>query len=322
MARKDIFGSVMGPAPSPGQARDIAGYAVRGASRSIMQSFEELSKSSVVDLDPGLIDDSFVSDRLEDGEKEFSELKRAIQERGQDSPILVRPHPALGGRYQTVFGHRRVRVARELGKPVRAVVKQLADQDHVIAQGQENAARDNLSFIERALFAERILKNGHSAETIKSALALDDTTFSKMRSVSGNIPEEIILAIGAAKGVGRDRWWQLAKLMEHPANAARATDYIRSAEFAQATSDARFGGLFDALTVSGKGARSARPRPRPKAWAPKDNSVKATITDTGKVFTLALKAREASAFGTFIAERLGELFEAFQAAEAENKTGD
>ncbi|RWI57181.1 MAG: plasmid partitioning protein RepB [Mesorhizobium sp.] len=321
MARKDIFGSVMGSAAVE-QARDVSSYAVRGASRSIIQSFEELSKSSVVDLDPGLIETSFVSDRIEDDEEEFSELVRAIRERGQDSPVLVRPHPSSPGRYQTVFGHRRVRVARELGRPVRAVVKQMGDQDHVIAQGQENAARANLSFIERTLFGERILKNGYSADIVKAALALDDTTFSKMRSVSGNIPEDIILAIGAAKGIGRDRWWQLAKLMEHPANAAKAKDHVQTSEFQQANSDARFNQLFEVLTANSKGARSAPARPQEKAWAPKDNSVKARITDTGKAFTLALKSKEASAFGAFIAGRLDELFEAFREAESGKTTGD
>ncbi|TPN15931.1 plasmid partitioning protein RepB [Mesorhizobium sp. B2-3-3] len=322
MARKDIFGSVMGSAAAAQQDKDVSSYAVRGASRSIIQSFEELSKSSVVELDPDLIDTSFVSDRIGDDDGEFSELVQAIRERGQDSPILVRPHPSSSGRYQTVFGHRRVKVARALGRPVRAVVKQMVDQDHVIAQGQENAARANLSFIERTLFSERILKSGHSPEVVKSALTLDDTTFSKMRSVSNNISEDIILAIGAAKGIGRDRWWQLAKLMEHPANSAKARIFVQTDAFSQVDSDARFNQLFDVLAGSGKTARPSPARARETTWAPKDNSVKARITDNGKVFTLALKSKDASAFGAFIAGKLGELFESFRASEAENKTGD
>lgn len=321
MARKDIFGSVMGPASSAAAVTDISGYAVRGASRSIMQSFEELSKSSVVDLDPGLVDGSFVSDRLDDDDEEFQELLIAIRDHGQDSPILVRPHPAVPGRFQTVFGHRRVKVARKLGRPVRAVVKTMGDQDHVIAQGQENAARANLSFVERTLFADRILRQGHSPEIVKSALALDDSTFSKMRSVTSNIPEAIILAIGAAKGVGRDRWWQLAKLMEHPGNAVRAAEYVKDPEFGVSDSDARFSRLFDLLTMPPKRSRTPS-KTLERAWAPDDKSVRAKITDTGNVFTLALKSKEASRFGTFIADRLDELFEAFQESETAKKTGD
>jgi ParB family chromosome partitioning protein len=321
MARRDIFGSVMSPAAPVADNRDVSGYAVRGASRSIMQSFEELSRSSVVDLDPALVDTSFVSDRMDDDDQAFQELLAAIRERGQDSPVLVRPHPEISGRFQTVFGHRRVRVARQLERPVRAVVKKMDDEDHVIAQGQENAARANLSFIERTLFADRILKRGHSPETVKSALALDDTTYSKMRSVTSNIPEQVIVAVGAAKTIGRDRWWQLAKLMEHPRAVARATECVTSADFAQLGSDGRFARLFDCVSAPVK-SPGAKSKSRERAWAPQDRSVQAKITDTGKVFTLALKSREASSFGAFISERLDELFEAFRASEAEKKTGD
>ncbi|UVK49490.1 plasmid partitioning protein RepB (plasmid) [Mesorhizobium sp. AR07] len=321
MARKDVFGSVMGPPTSVSASRDVSGYAARGASRTIMQSFEELSKSSVVDLDPGLVDTSFVSDRIDDDDEAFQELLTAIRERGQDSPVLVRPHPEVSGRFQTVFGHRRVRVARQLERPVRAVVKKMDDRDHVIAQGQENAARADLSFIERTLFADRILKRGHSPDTVKSALALDDTTFSKMRSVTSNIPEQVILAVGAAKGIGRDRWWQLAKLMEHPGSATRAAEYVAIADFAQPGSEARFACLFDFLSAPVKRPRASS-KPQERAWVPQDKSVRAKITDTGKVFTLALKSKEASPFGAFIAGRLDELFEAFRESEMAKKTGD
>ncbi|MGX8014308.1 plasmid partitioning protein RepB (plasmid) [Mesorhizobium sp. ORM8.1] len=321
MARKDVFGSVMGAGAVAAEVRDVANYAVRGASRSIMQSFEELSKSSVVDLDPALIDSSFVSDRIDDADDEFLELLAAIRERGQDSPVLVRPHPSAPGRYQTVFGHRRLKVARHLGRPVRAVVKNMDDKDHVIAQGQENAARADLSFIERTLFAERILKAGHSPETVKLALALDDTTFSKMRSVTSHVPEGIILAVGAAKGIGRDRWWQLAKLMERHENGLRAADYVKSADFSSLQSDIRFTRLFDFLSSVPNRAR-APAKSQDRAWTPGDKSVRAKITDTGKIFTLALKSKDASTFGAFIADRLDELFVAFRESEQAKKTGD
>ncbi|MBZ9701643.1 MULTISPECIES: plasmid partitioning protein RepB [unclassified Mesorhizobium] len=321
MARKDVFGSVMGPGAAVADAQDVSSYAVRGASRSIIQSFQELSKGSVVDLDPDLVDTSFVSDRIDDDDEAFQELLAAIRERGQDSPVLVRPHPEISGRFQTVFGHRRVRVARQLERPVRAVVKKMDDKDHVIAQGQENAARADLSFIERTLFADRILKRGHSPDTVKSALALDDTTFSKMRSVTSTIPEQVILAVGAAKGVGRDRWWQLAKLMEHPGAAAKAMEYVSLADFAQQGSEARFARLFDLVSALEKRPRAAA-KPKERAWMPQDKSVQAKITDTGKAFTLAFKSKEASPFGAFIAGKLDELFEAFRESEMAKKTGD
>lgn len=85
---------------------------------------------TVIDLDPALIEDSFVTDRVAHTDEQFRELVEAIRLRGQDSPILVRPHPEKDGRYQIAFGHRRARAAKELGRPVRAVVKKLDDRDH------------------------------------------------------------------------------------------------------------------------------------------------------------------------------------------------
>lgn len=319
MARKDIFSSVMNPAPPKAERNDALSYVVSGASRSIKSSFEELAKGSVVELDPELVDSSFVSDRIDQDDEAFQELLAAIRERGQDSPVLVRPHPTASGRYQIVFGHRRVKVARQLGRQVRAVVKPLADQDHVIAQGQENAARSNLSFIERTLFAKRLADLGYDQTVIRSALALDATTFSKMQSVSAHVPEAIILAIGSAKATGRDRWWQLSKLLQVPGNQQRAVAFVATAGFVAETGDERFNGLFDFLNKAGRALKNA---PAIKAWAPKDKSVSVDIKDTGKAFTLALRAKNASRFGAYIADNLEELYRAFKESETVAKTGD
>ena len=320
MARKDIFSSVMNPAPAKPERNDALSYVVSGASRSIKSSFEELAKGSVVELDPELVDGSFVSDRIDDDDDAFQDLLVAVKERGQDSPILVRPHPAVSGRYQVVFGHRRVKVAKQLGRHVRAIVKPMADQDHVIAQGQENAARSNLSFIERALFAKRLADLSYDQAVIKSALSLDATTFSKMQSVAAYVPEAIILAIGSAKATGRDRWWQLSKLLQVPGNAEKALAFAASGDFVAETGDARFTLLFDFLTKSKRPAKAVVSPA--KAWAAKDKTVSVDIKDTGKAFTLALKAKNASRFGAYIADNLDELYRAFQESQTSTKTGD
>ena len=321
MARKDIFSSVMNPAPANTDRNDALSYVVSGASRSIKSSFEELAKGSVVDLDPDSVDSSFVSDRIDSDDEAFHELLAAIRERGQDTPILVRPHPTVSGRYQIVFGHRRVKAAKELGRSVRAVVKPMADQDHVIAQGQENAARSNLSFIERTLFAKRLADLGYDQTVIRSALALDATTFSKMQTVSNSVSEAIILAIGAAKATGRDRWWQLSKLLQVPGNPEKARNFLASDKAAGIDADARFGLLFDALN------KSARPTAKAgtsgaRAWQSTDKSLKVDMKDSGKAFTLALKARNASRFGAYLADNLEELYRAFKESETVRKTGD
>ncbi|MCB1419641.1 MAG: plasmid partitioning protein RepB, partial [Notoacmeibacter sp.] len=234
MARKHLLANLGAHAAKPAEANDKAGsrveYARRGASRSMMQSLDELAENSmrvlegdtVVSLDPAKLDPSPYADRIGEDEEKDRELFAAIKEAGQLSPVLVRPHPASNGRYIIVFGHRRVRAARALGREVHAVVKPLEEIAHVIAQGQENSARDDLSFIEKALYARRLAESGIDKATIKTALTIDDTLLSRMLSVAEVVPNAVLEALGAAKGIGRDRWEELKKLVLAPAKAKQA----------------------------------------------------------------------------------------------------
>ncbi|EJC83966.1 plasmid partitioning protein RepB [Rhizobium leguminosarum bv. trifolii WSM2297] len=278
---------------------------------------------TVIDLDPALIEDSFVTDRLAHADEQFRELVEAIRLRGQDSPILVRPHPDKDGRYQIAFGHRRARAAKELGRPVRAIVKKLDDRDHVIAQGQENSARADLSFIERTMFADKLDTLGFDRETIMSALSADKTTVSKMLSVTRRIPAEVLAAIGAAKTTGRDRWHDLSVKFETENISARAIEFSRSAEFETAEPDARFDMLVAFISRRQQPTSSTATRqPAAHVWQRKDGAVKAKIKDDGKQFTIALKAERASAFGAYIASNLDHLYEAFEKTQDLTKDGD
>ena len=226
MARKDLLKNVM--AGSSEQTKDSgrAGYAMRGASKSMKVSIDSLAENSkrllegetIVEIDPQLIDVSFVSDRLSDDDQAFDELKASIAAGRQDTPVLLRPHPKTDGRYMIVFGHRRVRVASTLGRKVRAVVKPMDDVAHILAQGQENTARADLSFIEKALFAKSLLDMGQAKDVIQSALTIDGTLLSRMLSVAQNVPRHVVEQIGPAKQIGRDRWEDFKKLASEPAN--------------------------------------------------------------------------------------------------------
>ena len=67
------------------------------------------------------------------------------------------------------------------------MVRQLSDRELVVAQGQENSARADLSFIERARFALHLEVAGYDRETIISALSVDKTTVSRLISVASQI---------------------------------------------------------------------------------------------------------------------------------------
>jgi ParB family chromosome partitioning protein len=319
MARKGIFENITSAANAGSERRVNSAYVAHGASRSMMNSLSELREKAtladqqvpgdtIIELDPEIVDASFVSDRMGVDDDAYQELLQAIRERGQDTPVQVRPHPTSDGRYQIVFGHRRVRAARDLGVKVRAVVKTVSDVDHVIAQGQENSARENLSFIERAMFAQRLIDLSYERSTVQTALAIDAPMLTRMLSVSGRVPADIVNLIGAAKSVGRDRWTDFAQQIERPATLELVRALVNEPRFRSLESDLRFEFLSKKIKAS---ATPSKRRQAASEWRAEDSSVRAEFKGGGKSFSIALKANDAGRFGRYITENLDRLHQEF-----------
>lgn len=302
----------------------------RGAFGAITRSIDELAEraqqaneiearllegASIIELDPDTIDASFIADRMDDDEIAFNELLEAIREHGQASPILVRPHPGINGRYMIVFGHRRHRVAKTLERKVRAVVREMEDREHVIAQGQENSARTDLSFIEKAVFASSLEKQGYDREVIMQALSVDKTVVSKMLSVLNDIPADVVNAIGAARNSGRDRWYKLAIKFREAGALKSGAELIRSDEFKSLDSDSRL-----ELLTSHLDKPAVKPRPKAaisKSWAPQDNSVSVTFKPRPKGISLEITKTDAKPFADWISGNLDGLYEAYRKSKQE-----
>jgi ParB family chromosome partitioning protein len=286
----------------------------------------------IVELDATLIDPSFITDRMAQNDEAYAMLRTAIAAEGQNSPILVRRHPAKPGRYQVAFGHRRLRVAQELGRPVRAVVRSLTDQELVLAQGQENSARADLSFIERARFARQLEDMGYGRDVIMSALAVDKTTVSRMISVTTRIPWGVIDAIGPAPGTGRDRWIDLAGCFKQDGQmlAPEIIAFTEGKLREQIDSDARFSQMFEFMLASDqtraeKSGRGDRPAPRQeiREWGPsKENSRIVSLTHNTRVATLSIDRRFAPEFGEFLLARMAQLFAEYSATKGQGTSGD
>jgi ParB family chromosome partitioning protein len=167
----------------------------------------------VVEIDVDLIEPSFIKDRIGDNDN-IDELIASIRDYGQDTPILLRPHPEKEGRYQIACGHRRHRAIKTLGRPIKAFIKPLTDAELVIAQGRENGTRLNLSYIERAKFAAHLEQLNFDRHVICSALNIDRAEVSRMIAVAAGLPDELLETIGAARKTGRRRWMQLRKAMD------------------------------------------------------------------------------------------------------------
>lgn len=332
MARKNPFADLMNE-PVPAVVPGLAARAPRGAGKNMLGAIADLAQqadrllegATVVDLDVDLIDGSFVRDRMEEIDlEEYAQLRDAIRARGQDSPILVRPHPSLHGRYMIVFGHRRYRVAKELGLKIRAVVKDLKDIDHVLAQGQENSARANLSYVEKAIYAGNLaaLHLDEDNSFILSALSIDASALSSMLSVA-SLPSAVLEAIGPARKIGRPRWLSLRKLLDRPANLELAKSIVAEDGFASLSSDDRFAALLSKIQSSNSKRAVAKSAPRKRQWEPKDRTVLAALTADDRRFNLAIKGDDAETrgFGDFVVDRLEALYTEFRKEKTETNMG-
>lgn len=335
MARKNIFGADPEPA-SPADA--VASEDLRplanldrplrrsGAVGAFSQSLGSLSEKAqrvaaleeklahaqaVVDLDPVLIDSSFVPDRLDAGQAGLEGLAAQIRDHGQQVPILVRPHPEMPGRYQVAYGHRRLAAIRKLGGTVKAVVRPLTDEQLVVSQGQENNARTDLSYVERSFFALRLERRGFARDIIMSALGVDKAALSRMIALAARLPDALIEAIGPAPGFGRTRWAELADLLESEGKKKAALAVISQDIFREKSTDERFELIFERL-------RQAKPKPRSALWkAGERKAVK--IMETDSHLTLSFDKQSVPAFGPYVEAHLGALYEAFLKENEESK---
>jgi len=232
---------------SPGQPIPRPG---RGAIGAVSQSIADLRSRSVIDVPPDMIDNAGIRDRLDDDAEGIAALAESIRDYGQQVPVLLRHSPNYEGRYEVVYGRRRVSALKLLGQPVKAMIRNLNDRELVIAQGQENTARKDLSFIEKVNFARAMRDEGFDRKIICDALQIDKTLISRMLSIADAVPLPLMRAIGTAPGIGRDRWSALAARLK----GRRIDDVLPLAE--GATSDIRFEAVLASLTQ-----RSPSPAP-------------------------------------------------------------
>ena len=263
--------------------------------------------ADIIEIDTALIVESSFRDRLEEVGGDREALVASIREAGQQVPILVRPHASEPGRYQIAYGHRRVAALRELGRPVRALVRPLTDAELIVAQGAENNARKDLSFIERAHFAATLEQRGVDRATIMAALSVDKTELSRLISVTRSIPLDLIEKVGPAPKAGRRRWMDLAERIEPDAAAEEARRVAASDRFkALPDSDSRFLAIFAAVAPS-RGSRL-----KPVIWKDEDGRNLARVERADGRFTLSIDETLEPSFGDYLLEQLPEILASFR----------
>jgi ParB family chromosome partitioning protein len=266
----------------------------------------------VVELDPGFVERSFISDRLSDSDDpDFDALMQSVKANGQLVPILVRPHPEKEAQFQVAYGHRRLRAAELLQIKVKAVVRHLNDEEMVLAQGKENSERRDLSFIERAMFAMHLEERGFDRNVVMAALSVDKSEAAKLFGVARSVPTAVVLAIGPAPRIGRPRWMALSKLMEQSGNEKKFQGIIATDSFKSLSSDRRFEALFTSLSAPKDTVLSN------EHWSAPNGRRVVTIQKRPSRTTFIFNEHLEPAFGEYVAENLGSLYTQFKSRGGE-----
>lgn len=284
---------------------------------SVAESIRKLGASAPRSVMPDEIAESRFADRLDvsDG---LADLIASIRRSGQQLPVLLRtapPDTPAGKPFEVVYGRRRIAACRELGIAVRAHVVDFDDRQALVAQGLENAARLENSFIERARFAAQLDAAGYETGDICETLNVDASGLSRMRAVIRDVPEAVIQAIGPAHRSGRRPWMRLGQLMG--GRFAPAPDEVPGLIDADQDSDTRLTRLVERL-------EGTRPKPEPRQTAAPAKRAFAgkrmALSVEERRMVVQVRDRRAQGFLPWLDERLEELY-AEWAKDAGNDEG-
>ncbi|HUZ90642.1 MAG TPA: plasmid partitioning protein RepB [Methylocella sp.] len=260
------------------------------------------SGQHAVELDPALIDQSVINDRFDGGEAN-EEFCASITAHGQIVPILVRPLVGHSSHYQVVYGRRRLSAAKKLGIKVRAFIRTLTDDEALSLQAIENAQRQDLTFIERAVFAFSLNEMGFRRDSIGPVLNVSKSKLSEMISIPKDLGLDIVRAIGAAKEAGYRPWMKLARLAITNDAKAQVLALVKTDDFKAATSDDRLNAAI-ALFSATRSDHPDRLLPR----GTRGVTIQRTATQT----LITIDRRKSAGFANFIEENLPNLFAAYE----------
>jgi ParB family transcriptional regulator, chromosome partitioning protein len=118
------------------------------------QGTAALPGERIEELDPALIDCQKQL-RSEDNPgftiESLTELANDLERDGQHEPVVLRKNPRKTGRYLMVAGERRWRACKLKGLKLKAVVREMTDEQARRAQRAENIQRENLTQLEIAI---------------------------------------------------------------------------------------------------------------------------------------------------------------------------
>lgn len=143
-------------------------------------SIRTKSKSeTLIEISPSHCKPWDFSDRNDAELGNIEDLANSIQKAGQQEPVLVRPvsNPHLSAdpsiKYEIIFGNRRWRACKLIGKNLLAIVRELTDQEAALAQKEENENRTDIGDYSRSMNYKRLIDAQIFANENQLALKLN-----------------------------------------------------------------------------------------------------------------------------------------------------
>lgn len=318
MARRNIFQPPPPPAaPAESPAEQRPRFPNTGAMSGVKSTLRDLSSNAVREIDPALIEDGGPKDRLAITDADVASLADSIRLHGQQVPIMVRPIAEAPGRFRIVYGRRRLRALKLAGLPAKALIRTLTDEQAILAQGQENSLRQDPSFIEKAIFVTDLTDGGYDQSVVLDALAIDKPMLSRMTKVARTLPLAVIRYIGAAHGIGRRRWEDLADLVRDSGLDLESQIASLDPQTQALGSDERFAAVVTLASKATQPDPTSQPAPPALSVLAADGSRIADIKDSPRALTLRFAGADQPGFTAWLRENASaeilRLYERWQA---------
>ncbi len=175
------------------QSREVTQSLPKTGTR--LEMINRMQEGVSVPLNCDLIDVSRFANRIAANfeTKPYFELRELIREKGGNvQPIKVRPK--AGGRYEVVYGHRRLQACKDLGLDVLAVIQAMDDLSLWRDMIEENEGRKDLSPYEYAMQYQHALNEGLFKNWTEISKALGHkahTSILRYKALAG-LPIEVV----------------------------------------------------------------------------------------------------------------------------------
>lgn len=256
-----------------------------GSIRAGLGGIQDIDTKLVIPWGPkDRLDPELTAVNNQDTPQSMQVLVDSISVNGQQIPVLLRPSSEHDGQFEVIYGRRRILACRKLEIPVKALIRTLDDNEALLAKGLENANRAELSFYERARFAQDILEQGYERSSAIQALSISKNTLSQFERITRLVPQSVGDLIGAATNSGRPKWMALATAFEKTQLVeSRAAEVLKSCDHT-ISSDDKLDLVLASLTKRGPRERSPEgkiPLPGVVIKSGK-NALSVSVKNTGK----------------------------------------